>query len=254
MINKFLEIALGEVGYLEKKSNSNLDDKTANAGSNNYTKYGAWYANGSLQAQPWCAMFVSWCAYQAGISNDIFYSHAYCPYGVSWYKDRGQWHDRSGYTPKKGDIIYFQSGGVAAHVGLVYDVDKSKVYTVEGNTSGGSTLVANGGGVAKKLYSLSYASIMGYATPAYQNEPDIQSKNIVGDRFIELMNTYRKNLRDNDSGVWSKEARKWVVEQGLFIGSGTVSSGEPNYMWEDLMTREQAAQLFYRFAMLMERR
>ena len=28
------------------------------------------------------------------------------------------------------------------------------IYTVEGNTSGGSTLVANGGGVAKKSFKM----------------------------------------------------------------------------------------------------
>ena len=38
-IDKVIKIADAEVGYLEKKSNSNLYDKTANAGSNNYTKY-----------------------------------------------------------------------------------------------------------------------------------------------------------------------------------------------------------------------
>lgn len=35
----FVNTALKEVGYLEKKSNSNLDSKTANTGSANYTKY-----------------------------------------------------------------------------------------------------------------------------------------------------------------------------------------------------------------------
>lgn len=58
---KMVSVALAEVGYLEKKSNSQLDSKTANAGSNNYTKYGAWYG---MNAQPWCDIFVSWCAYQ----------------------------------------------------------------------------------------------------------------------------------------------------------------------------------------------
>ena len=58
---KIVSVALGEVGYLEKKSAANLDSKTANAGSKNYTKYGAWYG---LDGQPWCDMFVSWCAYQ----------------------------------------------------------------------------------------------------------------------------------------------------------------------------------------------
>lgn len=38
-IKKILEIANAEVGYLEKASNNNLDDKTANAGDKNYTKY-----------------------------------------------------------------------------------------------------------------------------------------------------------------------------------------------------------------------
>ena len=38
-VKKVIEIALKEVGYLEKRSNKNLNSKTANAGSNNYTKY-----------------------------------------------------------------------------------------------------------------------------------------------------------------------------------------------------------------------
>lgn len=38
-IDKVLSIARQEIGYLEKRSNSQLDSKTANAGSSNYTKY-----------------------------------------------------------------------------------------------------------------------------------------------------------------------------------------------------------------------
>ena len=59
-INALIKIAEAEIGYLEKKSNSQLDSKTANAGSGNYTKY--WRdVYPSYQAQPWCAAFVSWC-------------------------------------------------------------------------------------------------------------------------------------------------------------------------------------------------
>ena len=36
---KILQVALNEVGYLEKASMSQLDDKTANAGNANITKY-----------------------------------------------------------------------------------------------------------------------------------------------------------------------------------------------------------------------
>ena len=35
---KLIQIARTEIGYLEKASNKDLDSKTANAGSTNYTK------------------------------------------------------------------------------------------------------------------------------------------------------------------------------------------------------------------------
>ncbi len=36
---------------------------------------------------------------------------------------------------------------------------------------------------------------------------------------------------------------------GLFADNGTLDNGEPNMMRGGLLTREQAAQLFYRFAL-----
>jgi hypothetical protein len=62
-IDKLIATAEAELGYLEKKSNKNLDDKTANAGSSNYTKYNRdlkeWTGVGSISAQ-WCQAFVDW--------------------------------------------------------------------------------------------------------------------------------------------------------------------------------------------------
>ena len=43
-VDKVIKIATAEVGYLEKKSNKNLDSKVENAGYNNYTQYGRFYA------------------------------------------------------------------------------------------------------------------------------------------------------------------------------------------------------------------
>lgn len=50
-IDKLLNVAKNEIGYLEKRSNIQLDSKTANAGSSNYTKY-ARDLYPSLQGQP----------------------------------------------------------------------------------------------------------------------------------------------------------------------------------------------------------
>lgn len=65
-----IDAALNEVGYLEKATIAQLDNKTANAGSKNYTKYArdlyaAQYFNGNKQGASWCAVFVAWCFYKA---------------------------------------------------------------------------------------------------------------------------------------------------------------------------------------------
>ena len=70
-ISAIIKVAESEIGYLEKKSNSNLDDKTTNAGSGNYTKY--WRdIYPEFQAQPWCACFVTWIIQTAIAGNDKY--------------------------------------------------------------------------------------------------------------------------------------------------------------------------------------
>ena len=71
-------------------------------------------------------------------------------------------------------------------------------------------------------------------------------------RFKELWTEMRKEIQDNDAGQWSKEAREWAVASGLIQGSGTTKEGEPNAMWEDLLTREQLVTVLYRFYQIME--
>ena len=63
-------IALAEVGYREKASNASLDDKSANAGTANWTKYArdlaaAGYYNGNKNGYAWCDVFVDWCFFKA---------------------------------------------------------------------------------------------------------------------------------------------------------------------------------------------
>lgn len=70
-------------------------------------------------------------------------------------------------------------------------------------------------------------------------------------KFEELFNEMRHELQDNDSGKWSEEARRWAISSGLVAGNGTQINGEPNYMWEDILTREQLVTVLYRFAKLI---
>lgn len=82
-IDKLIQTADNEVGYLEKSSDSQLDDKTANAGMNNYTKYWRDIKN-EYQGQPWCAVFVTWCftkTFGVDKTHQLLkhYPYVYCP-------------------------------------------------------------------------------------------------------------------------------------------------------------------------------
>ncbi len=166
--DRVIAVAKAEVGYKEKASNSNLDNKTANAGSANYTKYARdfdqkypnWY-NGKKNGFAWCDMFVDWCFLTAfGYKKALELlcqpeksAGAGCTYSYNYYKNKGQ----VGRTPKKGAQIFFGVPGDFSHTGLVYDFDNSNVYTIEGNTSGQ---------VAYRQYSRSKSNIY-YGYPNY---------------------------------------------------------------------------------------
>ena len=177
-MEKILEVLESYVGYLEKKSNSSLESKTANAGSNNYTIFAKLYkeyTGKNYQGQAWCAMFISVCFVLAvGLdkAKELLCGklYSYCPYGMKAFKDKGQLHT----TPKKGDIVFFLKSGVAKHTGFVYKVSGNKIYTIEGNTSGASGVVANGGGVCKKSYTVN--SNMRFGRPKYTAETSTAKK------------------------------------------------------------------------------
>lgn len=129
-----LAIAAAEIGYHEKKSNSQLDNPTANAGSANYTKYARdfdekypkWY-NGKKNGFAWCDMFVDWCMLTAfGYADALRLlcqpersAGAGCTYSLMYYEKQGRYHAKD---PKPGDQIFFStahSKSNVSHTGLV---------------------------------------------------------------------------------------------------------------------------------------
>lgn len=162
-IDKLIQIANAEVGYLEKSSNSQLDSKTANAGTANYTKY--WRdIKPEYQGQPWCACFVTWCFVNAfGIDNAQkllkHYPYVYCPTMANLFTLNA--------NPTVGDIVIFKHNGTFTHTGIVTGVNGDYFTTIEGNTNGGSTIIANGGGVCRKSYYNSNLPGTKFCTPDY---------------------------------------------------------------------------------------
>lgn len=179
---KVVSVALAEIGYVEKKSNASLDDKKANAGGANYTKYARdldaikGFYNTPKQGAAWCDVFVDWCFVQAyGVdaakkllcqpNNSL---GAGCYYSAQYYKQAGQFHENN---PRLGDQIFFEKTGVD-HTGIVVKVSSDSLVTVEGNARDGENPQMDGGGVRMKKYSLKDASIYGYGRPAYDKEPE----------------------------------------------------------------------------------
>lgn len=162
--SKVISIAENEVGY---------------EGTSSYSKYGEWYG----YQGGWCTTFVLWCFNKAGnalnvkLYGNIVPSGGNCNSMISWFKNKGRYHTRSSnYTPKKGDLVFFDwsGNGSAQHVGIVTSVSGSTVYTVEGNCSGK---------VKDRKYTTSgskpynnISAIMGYGAPNWNSVADGSSK------------------------------------------------------------------------------
>jgi peptidoglycan hydrolase-like protein with peptidoglycan-binding domain len=128
-----------------------------------WTKYGSWWAKrhgkpSFWALEPWCDMFMAWCADQAGLI-DVAGDSAWTPGHAEWFKGRGQW----GHTPRRGAFVFFDWGGtrdIAAidHIGIVEAVRDGgrTIVTVEGNTSNR---------VMRRERSL--ANVAGFGYPAY---------------------------------------------------------------------------------------
>ena len=122
-----VNVALSQVGYHEGSSGSDLSGNSSS--SANYTEYGRWFG----QQSNWCAIFISWCANQAGISTSVVKKNAVasgnsCQFGEKKYSFGSR-------NPQPGDILYVQNDSDSSvdHVGLVYKVDDTYIYAVEGN-------------------------------------------------------------------------------------------------------------------------
>jgi hypothetical protein len=132
-LEKFLEIARAEVGYIEGPKD-------------NQTKY-------QRANQAWCGAFVNWCAKQAGVKIP---NCVYTPSGATAFMDKKAWTIAEQADPKPGDIVFFDfvvdELDRIGHVGIVVKNNgDGTVTTIEGNTSPdkkGSQ--ANGGQVCIK--------------------------------------------------------------------------------------------------------
>ena len=139
-------------------------------------KFTTWYY-GKKQSEYWCAIFLMWCANQVGEYKEAVPNNPGCEGMKNWYNKKGLYHTtNSGYTPQKGDIVFFDTSrsGTYNHVEFVAEsgyITKSGVKYVRcigGNTSNANFKGADYVSEKDRKVTESSCKIIGFAHPKYK--------------------------------------------------------------------------------------
>ena len=205
-----ISIANSQIGYCE--GNAENDYSGAADGINgNYTEYNYWFHYNVSSDMPfggeygpWCATFVSWCAYLAGVPDSIIHRNSSTVSMLEEFEKQNREYTRSEiesgkYTPQRGDIIFFKftsgNNNRVNHVGIVSSYSNSTVYLVDGNGS------KNGKqGVWDKQYSITDTSIQYICSPDYEGtggtEPDAPTQPTTAPNDDPVMVNIPSDLKD----------------------------------------------------------
>jgi hypothetical protein len=177
MRQNIVNVAKSQLGYHEGNNFSQLNGSNS-SGDGNYTEYGYWIGTDILNwgegyFDAWCAMFVSWCARQAGIPESIIANAVRAKLDSSaevggWFNFHVDRKDYPNYTPLPGDLVFFSWDGTKSswdHVGIVWYTTSTSVVTIEGNQNNA---------VVTCTYPLDSPFIICFGTPdyvKYEGEP-----------------------------------------------------------------------------------
>lgn len=236
-VARVLEIARAEIGYREKASSSGLDDKDANAGSGNYTKYARdldqipGFYNGPKQSFPWCDCFYDWIlvqAFGADLAQRMLCqpkdsAGAGCYYSALYYRQAGRFYDGK---PEPGDQIFFtHQTGEVSHTGIVETVSGGTVTTIEGNTSDR---------VARRSYATGSSAIYGYGRPVWSLAEDLdadppeEAGADPGDAAEDPEDRYYiirlPEIRKGSTGILVEHVQSLLIARGYYCG-GRIYSG-----------------------------
>ena len=122
----------------------------------------------------WCATFVSAVSIACGMT-DIIPTECSCERMIEKFKKLNAWHENEDYTPKAGDIVFYEwsdngkgdNKEWADHVGIVEKVVDNKITVIEGNYSQS---------VKRRTITKNQKQLRGYAIPKYEEEPKPEPK------------------------------------------------------------------------------
>lgn len=208
-VDKVVSLAISQIGYHEKASNSGLYS-SGNNGSGNWNKYAyeidrnyPGYFNGGKNGYEWCTSFVSWCFltnFGANATHAMMHTPknsmaAGCVYAVQYFKNAGAYYS----TPKVGDQWFKKdSDGDPCHTGIVVSVNGSQFDVVEGNKNNQ---------VERNTYNVGGYSTHGFGRPDWSAvEPQTYTEGWVKDS-----NGWWYRYKDGSypKDTWKKINNEW---------------------------------------------
>lgn len=186
----------------------------------------------------WCATFVSAVAIKCGYTA-IIPVECSCSKMIALFKELGEWQESDAYTPKAGDIIFYDwedSGkgdntGSPNHTGIVEKVSGTTITVIEGNYSQS---------VKRRYISLNGKYIRGFGVPKYTESSitismPILSKGSTGNEVktlqrLLLATGYEMNGYKDDGSFGSateNAVKRFQKDNGLAV-DGVIGSASWN--------------------------
>ena len=190
----------------------------------------------------WCAAYVTAMAIECGLT-DIIPKECSCNKMIELFKKLGSWQENDAYTPKPGDILFYDwedSGkgdntGESDHVGIVESVNGSTITIIEGNYNDA---------VARRTLKVNGRYIRGYGVPKYNDSGALSFE--VGD-VVQFTGSKHYVSANATSGPACKsgKAKVTAISKGskhpyhLIAVSG---SGSTVYGWVDESTVKEISE------------
>ena len=160
-IDKVCKLAEEQVGYKASADKHTKYTEYLDSLGDYYNYPKQWKGGGA----DWCDIMIdclfAW-AFTPEVGRQMLYqpkksTGAGCGFSAGFYRQNNAWSK----TPQRGSQIFYGSVGNESHTGIVVKVEDTHIWTVEGNTGGGT------GQVQKKKVPRS-ANIAGYGIPNWK--------------------------------------------------------------------------------------
>lgn len=220
-LNELISLARSEEGYVEKASNKNLDSKTGNRGTNNYTKYSRDVNDAGLrgcQGQAWCATSAFWLDLKTfGVDKalQLWNMNRYTYVGYSCFSTYNIFSTcgKVGKTPKLGALVVF----TFSHMGRVLRIYTQNGITYfdcwEGNTS--SNLNDRNGGMVKiKKRRADDPTIKGFCYIDYDSVTEVELPKSGWVQEDGGWRFYLGNLNQPIRNDWYWDGKGWCFFDG----------------------------------------